>query len=57
MPPNVSTSTPASTVNERRAATDEPSAAVALAMRAPSMCTFIPIECAVSLSAATSAAE
>ena len=56
VPPNVSTSTPASTVNERRAPTEEPRTAAALAMRAPSMCTRMPRRCAASHSAATSSA-
>ena len=57
MPPKESTSTPASTVNERSVATSPPRAAVALAIRAPSMCTVIPRRWAVSHTAATSAGE
>ncbi len=46
MPPNVNTSTPASIVKERKASRVAPSAAVALQIRAPSMCTSMFISCA-----------
>ena len=57
VPPNVNTSTPASMVNDRKASRVAPSAAVALQIRAPSMCTSMFISWAASQRSFTSCAE